>query len=138
MEQRLLDDLNSPCSLESVARLCLSALFNFKPLFSCTDTIFLESLEFFAVKELFFRTHCHCWIGLCITLGMSKSEGLFFSALQPHTAVSTYAVPNDRELTADRQAKEKRVQQQVQQRLAEKASSGEARGTAKPARDNSV
>ncbi|MCJ8747295.1 hypothetical protein PDJAM_G00151780 [Pangasius djambal] len=54
---------------------------------------------------------------------MSTSEGLFFSALQPHTSVSTYAVPNDRELTADRQAKEKRVQQQVQQRLAEKASS---------------
>lgn len=56
---------------------------------------------------------------------MSTSEGLFFSALQPHTAVSTYAVPNDRELTADRQPREKRVQQQVQQRLAEKASSGE-------------
>ncbi|XP_026992900.1 plakophilin-3 isoform X2 [Tachysurus fulvidraco] len=54
---------------------------------------------------------------------MSTSEGLFFSALQPHTAVSTYAVPNDRELTADRQPREKRVQQQVQQRLAEKASS---------------
>ncbi|KAK3528207.1 hypothetical protein QTP86_025118 [Hemibagrus guttatus] len=54
---------------------------------------------------------------------MSTSEGLFFSALQPHTAVSTYAVPNDRELTADRQSREKRVQQQVQQRLAEKASS---------------
>ncbi|KAM9493233.1 plakophilin-3 isoform 1-T2 [Clarias gariepinus] len=54
---------------------------------------------------------------------MSTSEGLFFSALQPHTAVSTYAVPNDRELTVDRQAKEKRVQQQVQQRLAEKTSS---------------
>ncbi|KAK2819829.1 hypothetical protein Q7C36_021475 [Tachysurus vachellii] len=54
---------------------------------------------------------------------MSTSEGLFLSALQPHTAVSTYAVPNDRELTADRQPREKRVQQQVQQRLAEKASS---------------
>ncbi|KAI5088701.1 plakophilin-3-like [Silurus meridionalis] len=53
---------------------------------------------------------------------MSTTEGLFFSALQPHTAVSTYAVPTDRELTVDRQAKEKRVQQQVQQRLAEKAS----------------
>ncbi|KAG7315145.1 hypothetical protein KOW79_021233 [Hemibagrus wyckioides] len=53
---------------------------------------------------------------------MSTSEGLFFSALQPHTAVSTYAVPNDRDLTADRQSREKRVQQQVQQRLAEKAS----------------
>ncbi|XP_062845582.1 plakophilin-3 isoform X2 [Trichomycterus rosablanca] len=54
---------------------------------------------------------------------MSATEGLFYSALQPRTAVSTYAVPSDNELSTERHSKEKRVQQQVQQRLAEKASS---------------
>ncbi|XP_072527428.1 plakophilin-3 isoform X2 [Salminus brasiliensis] len=54
---------------------------------------------------------------------MSSTEGLFFSALQPPTSVTTYAVPSDQQLSADQLTKAKRVQQQVQQRLAEKAAS---------------
>uniref|UniRef100_A0AAR2KWE5 Plakophilin 3b n=1 Tax=Pygocentrus nattereri TaxID=42514 RepID=A0AAR2KWE5_PYGNA len=54
---------------------------------------------------------------------MSATEGLFFSALQPPTSVTTYAVPSDQQLGADQLTRAKRVQQQVQQRLAEKAAS---------------
>ncbi|XP_076854685.1 plakophilin-3 [Brachyhypopomus gauderio] len=54
---------------------------------------------------------------------MSATEGLFFSALPPSTSVTTYAVPSDNQLGSDHLTKAKRVQQQVQQRLAEKASS---------------
>ncbi|KAG9260871.1 plakophilin-3-like isoform X1 [Astyanax mexicanus] len=54
---------------------------------------------------------------------MSSTEGLFFSALQPPTSVTTYAVPSDQQLGSDQLAKARRVQQQVQQRLAEKAAS---------------
>ncbi|KAK1802204.1 hypothetical protein P4O66_021869, partial [Electrophorus voltai] len=46
-----------------------------------------------------------------------------FSAIQPNTSVTTYAVPSDSQLGSDHLTKTKRVQQQVQQRLAEKASS---------------
>ncbi|XP_052010093.1 plakophilin-3-like [Xyrauchen texanus] len=51
------------------------------------------------------------------------TEGLFFSALQPSSSVTTYAVPSDDQLGTDQLSKAKRVQQQVQQRMAEKASS---------------
>lgn len=54
---------------------------------------------------------------------MSATEGLFFSALQPPTAVTTYAVPSDQQVGTDHMTRAKRVQQQVQQRLAEKAAS---------------
>ncbi|XP_051558503.1 plakophilin-3-like isoform X1 [Myxocyprinus asiaticus] len=50
---------------------------------------------------------------------VAATEGLFFSALQPSSSVTTYAVPSDDQLGT----KAKRVQQQVQQRMAEKASS---------------
>ncbi|KAI4900041.1 hypothetical protein NFI96_028141 [Prochilodus magdalenae] len=43
--------------------------------------------------------------------------------LHPPTSVTTYAVPSDQQLGADQLTKAKRVQQQVQQRLAEKAAS---------------
>ncbi|XP_051501530.1 plakophilin-3-like isoform X2 [Myxocyprinus asiaticus] len=51
------------------------------------------------------------------------TEGLFFSALQPSSSVTTYAVPSDDQLGTDQLSKAKRVQQQVQQRMAEKTSS---------------
>ncbi|KAJ8272187.1 hypothetical protein COCON_G00110460 [Conger conger] len=56
------------------------------------------------------------------------SENAFLSALQPHTSVSTYAVPSEVQLghggtVSDEVAKAKRVQQQVQMRLAEKFTS---------------
>uniref|UniRef100_W5KF80 Plakophilin 3 n=1 Tax=Astyanax mexicanus TaxID=7994 RepID=W5KF80_ASTMX len=41
----------------------------------------------------------------------------------PPTSVTTYAVPSDQQLGSDQLAKARRVQQQVQQRLAEKAAS---------------
>lgn len=131
-------DLNCPCISEAVARLYLRASFNLVPLFLARIR-FPWKVWIFS-PTLFYFVFGQWHIGLCVKFGMSTSEGLFFSALQPHTAVSTYAVPNDRDLTVDRQSREKRVQQQVQQRLAEKASTGEARarGTARPARDNFV
>ncbi|KAA0723350.1 Plakophilin-3 [Triplophysa tibetana] len=54
---------------------------------------------------------------------VGATEGLFFSALQPTTSVTTYAVPSDDQLARDRLSKVKRVQQQVQQRMAEKGAS---------------
>ncbi|XP_064191755.1 plakophilin-3-like isoform X1 [Anguilla rostrata] len=56
------------------------------------------------------------------------SENVFLSAISPHTSVSTYAVPSDIQLghggtVSDEVAKAKRVQQQVQMRLAEKFTS---------------
>lgn len=54
---------------------------------------------------------------------VGATEGMFFSALQPTTSVTTYAVPSDDQLARDRLSKVKRVQQQVQQRMAEKAAS---------------
>ncbi|KAL7858246.1 hypothetical protein AOLI_G00183480 [Acnodon oligacanthus] len=57
----------------------------------------------------------------------SASEGLFFSALQPNSSVSTYAVPPESQLgysgvSSDGAARAKRVQAQVAMRLAEKGS----------------
>ncbi|KAK2913838.1 hypothetical protein Q8A67_002237 [Cirrhinus molitorella] len=51
------------------------------------------------------------------------TEGLFFSALQPSTSVTTYAIPTDDRPRRDQLSKARRVQQQVQQRMAEKSSS---------------
>ncbi|KAK9971691.1 hypothetical protein ABG768_025045 [Culter alburnus] len=51
------------------------------------------------------------------------TDGLFFSALQPSTSVTTYAIPADDYPRKDQLSKAKRVQQQVQQRMAEKSSS---------------
>ena len=56
----------------------------------------------------------------------SASEGLFFSALQPNSSVSTYAVPTESQLgysgvASDEVARAKRVQAQVGMRLAEKS-----------------
>uniref|UniRef100_A0AAR2L2Q7 Plakophilin 3b n=1 Tax=Pygocentrus nattereri TaxID=42514 RepID=A0AAR2L2Q7_PYGNA len=57
----------------------------------------------------------------------SGSEGLFFSALQPNSSVSTYAVPHESQLgysgvSSDAATRAKRVQAQVAMRLAEKTS----------------
>lgn len=49
------------------------------------------------------------------------TEGLFFSALQPSTSVTTYAIPTDDHPRKDHLSKARRVQQQVQQRMAEKS-----------------
>ncbi|KAJ8333886.1 hypothetical protein SKAU_G00412050 [Synaphobranchus kaupii] len=56
------------------------------------------------------------------------TENVFLSAMQPNTSVSTYAVPSEIQLghggtVSDEVAKAKRVQQQVQMRLAEKCTS---------------
>ncbi|XP_051755985.1 plakophilin-3 isoform X1 [Ctenopharyngodon idella] len=51
------------------------------------------------------------------------TDGLFFSALQPSTSVTTYAIPADDLPRRDQLSKARRVQQQVQQRMAEKSSS---------------
>ncbi|XP_026071229.1 plakophilin-3-like isoform X1 [Carassius auratus] len=50
------------------------------------------------------------------------TEGLFCSALQPSTSVTTYAIPTDDHPGRDQLSKARRVQQQVQQRMAEKSS----------------
>ncbi|KAI4872089.1 hypothetical protein NFI96_008991 [Prochilodus magdalenae] len=56
----------------------------------------------------------------------SASEGLFLSALQPNSSVSTYAVPAENQMgygtvSSDAAARAKRVQAQVAMRLAEKS-----------------
>ncbi len=51
------------------------------------------------------------------------TEGLLLSALQPSTSVTTYAIPTDDHPRRDQLSKARRVQQQVQQRMAEKCSS---------------
>lgn len=56
-----------------------------------------------------------------------STENVFCSALQPNTSVSTYAVPSENLLGhggtwTDEMARAKRVQQQVQMRIAEKSS----------------
>ena len=58
---------------------------------------------------------------------MSASESVFLSALQPHTSVTTYGLPSDGQIgvggttVSDEAARARRVQQQVQMRLAEKS-----------------
>lgn len=55
------------------------------------------------------------------------NDSFFLSALQPNNSVTTYAVPSDHQLghggsASAEAAKVKRVQQQVQMRLAERSS----------------
>lgn len=54
---------------------------------------------------------------------VAATEGLFFSALQPNTSVTTYAIPTEDHRRRDQLSKVRRVQQQVQQRMAEKSAS---------------
>ncbi|XP_036391642.1 plakophilin-3-like [Megalops cyprinoides] len=60
-------------------------------------------------------------------MSVSVPSDVFLSAIAPNTTVSTYAVPSETQLEnggshSDEDAKAKRVQQQVQMRLAEKLS----------------
>ncbi|CAL8294560.1 unnamed protein product [Boreogadus saida] len=58
---------------------------------------------------------------------IAASESVFLSALQPHTSVTTYGLPSDAQIghggttVSDEAARARRVQQQVQMRLAEKS-----------------
>ncbi|XP_028812202.1 plakophilin-3 isoform X2 [Denticeps clupeoides] len=61
-------------------------------------------------------------------MSAAAADGFFRSAMQPRSSVTTYAVPPDSQLAhagtlSDEAAKAKRVQQQVQMRLAERSSS---------------
>lgn len=55
-----------------------------------------------------------------------STDGLFFSALQPNSSVTTYGLPSDVRLgngssMSDEVSKARRVQEQVQMRLAQKS-----------------
>ncbi|XP_022048566.2 plakophilin-3a isoform X1 [Acanthochromis polyacanthus] len=63
------------------------------------------------------------------------SESVFLSALQPNTSVTTYALPSDTQLgnggfVSDEVARARRVQQQVQLRMAEKSTLPRQNGSA--------
>uniref|UniRef100_A0A7N8XMK3 Plakophilin 3 n=1 Tax=Mastacembelus armatus TaxID=205130 RepID=A0A7N8XMK3_9TELE len=63
------------------------------------------------------------------------SENVFLSALQPNTSVTTYGLPSDIQLrdggsVSDEVARARRVQQQVQMRLAEKSTLPRQNGSA--------
>ncbi|XP_063045592.1 plakophilin-3 [Engraulis encrasicolus] len=64
------------------------------------------------------------------------NDSFFLSAIQPNTSVTTYAVPSDQQLGghgrsgSDEAARVKRVQQQVQMRLAERSSGSMPRAAA--------
>lgn len=56
----------------------------------------------------------------------TTTENVFLSALQPNSSVTTYGLPSDIQLTnggpvSDEVAKARRVQEQVQMRLAQKS-----------------
>lgn len=61
-------------------------------------------------------------------MSFGAQDKVFLSALQPNTAVSTYAIPSEIQLEgkggnlSDEMTRAKRVQQQVAMRLAEKTS----------------
>lgn len=60
------------------------------------------------------------------TMSTVGSEHVFLTALQPNTSVSTYALPSEIKVgnggsVSDDSAKARRVQQQIQMRLAEKS-----------------
>ncbi|CAL9696943.1 unnamed protein product [Knipowitschia caucasica] len=64
-----------------------------------------------------------------------SSENVFLSALQPNTSVTTYGLPTDLQLgngssMSDEMARSRRVQQQVQMRLAEKSTLPRQNGSA--------
>ncbi|CAL8356618.1 unnamed protein product [Lota lota] len=59
-------------------------------------------------------------------MSIAASDSVFLTALQPHTSVTTYGLPSDGQIghggtMSDESARAKRVQQQVQMRLAEKS-----------------
>lgn len=61
-----------------------------------------------------------------LTMSIMASETVFLSALQPNTSVTTYGLPSDIQLgnggsVSNEVARARRVQQQVQMRLAEKS-----------------
>uniref|UniRef100_A0A671U4J2 Plakophilin 3a n=1 Tax=Sparus aurata TaxID=8175 RepID=A0A671U4J2_SPAAU len=63
------------------------------------------------------------------------SDNTFFSALQPNTSVTTYGLPSEIQLgngssVSDAVARERRVQQQVQMRMAEKSTLPRQNGSA--------
>ncbi|KAM9753559.1 plakophilin-3a isoform 1-T1 [Menidia menidia] len=64
-----------------------------------------------------------------------STENVFFTALQPNSSVTTYGLPSEMQLgnggsASDMEAKARRVQQQVQMRLAEKSTLPRQNGTA--------
>ncbi|CAL8261559.1 unnamed protein product [Merluccius merluccius] len=61
-------------------------------------------------------------------MSIAASDGVFLTALQPQTTVTTYGLPSDGQIgnggmmmSSDDQTRSRRVQQQVQMRLAEKS-----------------
>ncbi|XP_013869060.1 plakophilin-3a [Austrofundulus limnaeus] len=63
------------------------------------------------------------------------SESVFYSTIQPHTSVTTYALPSDMQIgnggsLSDEAARSRRVQQQIQMRLAEKSTLPRQNGSA--------
>lgn len=68
-------------------------------------------------------------------MSVMASENVFLSALQPNTSVTTYGLPSEIHLgnggtMSDEMARARRVQQQVQMRLAEKSTLPRQNGTA--------
>uniref|UniRef100_A0A3Q1BET5 Plakophilin 3a n=1 Tax=Amphiprion ocellaris TaxID=80972 RepID=A0A3Q1BET5_AMPOC len=68
-------------------------------------------------------------------MSVVASESVFLSALQPNTSVTTYALPSDTQLgnggfVSDEVARARRVQQQVQLRMAEKSTLPRQNGSA--------
>ncbi|XP_045893196.1 plakophilin-3a isoform X2 [Micropterus dolomieu] len=68
-------------------------------------------------------------------MNVTASESVFLSALQPNTSVTTYGLPSDIQLgngssSSDEIARARRVQQQVQMRLAQKSTLPRQNGSA--------
>lgn len=68
-------------------------------------------------------------------MSIMASDSVFLSALQPNSAVTTYALPSDIQLgngssVSDDTAKARRVQQQVQMRLSMKPTLPRQNGSA--------
>lgn len=69
------------------------------------------------------------------TMSTVASDGVFLSALQPNSSVTTYGLPSNIRLvngssTSDEVSRAQRVQQQVQMRLAEKSTLPRQNGSA--------
>lgn len=70
-----------------------------------------------------------------VTMSTAASDGLFLSALQPNSSVTTYGLPSDVRLgngssMSDEVSKVRRVQEQVQMRLAQKSTLPRQNGSA--------
>lgn len=70
-----------------------------------------------------------------IIMSTAASDGLFLSALQPNSSVTTYGLPSDVRLgngssMSDEVSKVRRVQEQVQMRLAQKSTLPRQNGSA--------